>query len=143
MEEVGTDHLGDREDPLGVTDRLEDLLAQQGGEDRGPLGGAGGTEPAPFAREGHDPVVTAGVAVDPDEAVGQDAALQETAELALDEAGHGSAFAGGPEAERLEVFPDDLVKDRGLGEGGVSLSRKFCSLLLSCSLRIGQHALVH
>jgi len=52
------------------------------------------TEASPLAGEGDEPVVTAGVAVDAQEAVGQHATLEIGADLALDEAGDGCP--GGP-----------------------------------------------
>jgi hypothetical protein len=58
MHEVGTEHPGDGEDPLGVADVGDDLVAEEGGEGGGPLGAAGGTEPAPLAREGQQVLAT-------------------------------------------------------------------------------------
>jgi hypothetical protein len=52
------------------------------------------TKASSLAGEGDEPVVTAGVAVDAQEAVGQHATLKIGADLALDEAGDGRP--GGP-----------------------------------------------
>ncbi len=53
VEEVWAQHLGDGEDPLRMADIGEYLLAQEGGESRGALGGARRAQPAALARERH------------------------------------------------------------------------------------------
>jgi hypothetical protein len=50
---------------------------------------AGRTESSSSRREGNEPVVAEGVAVDAEEFVVDDAALEIAAELAFDEASHG------------------------------------------------------
>ncbi len=74
-----------------------------------------GTEAAPLAAERNERRATAAGAHDPREAVGQDAAAEEGAELAHDEARKGSAIRIGGEAreEGLQVFGEELI-ERGL-----------------------------
>jgi hypothetical protein len=50
-----------------------------------PAAATGRAEAAPLAREGHQAIVTALIAAQAEEAVGQDAAALEGAELLLDE----------------------------------------------------------
>ena len=52
MEYVGPEHLGNREDPLGVANLAEDLVGQVRTEDYCPLGAAGGAEVPCLARKG-------------------------------------------------------------------------------------------
>jgi hypothetical protein len=80
---------------------------------------AGRAEATPLAREGDEAIVAASVAVDPQEAVGQDPAPEVRAQLLLDEAGRRVLAFAGARQERLELFPDDRV-ERGL-LGSVSL----------------------
>lgn len=68
MEEVRAQQLGDGEDPLRMTDLLEDLVAQQGTEDGGPFRRTGRTESSPGAGEGHQVLGSARVTVDAGEA---------------------------------------------------------------------------
>ncbi len=80
-----------------------------------PAAAAGGAESAPLAGEGDQAIQTAGVAVDPDEAVGQDAAVEEGAKLPLHEAGYRTLLLPGPVEEGLEVLADRPVQDGLLG----------------------------
>ena len=75
----------------------------------------GRTEAAALTREGHEPVVAAGVAVDTEEAVGEHAALEIGADLALDEAGDGGAPRSHSGEEGDELRADDFVKEGLLG----------------------------
>ncbi len=75
----------------------------------------GRTEAAALTREGDEPVVAAGVAVDPQESVGQHAAGEVRADLALDEAGHGGALRSRAGEEGDELRADDLVEESLLG----------------------------
>ena len=59
--------------------------------------------------------MAAGVAVDAQEAVGEDAAGEIGAQLPLDEAGHWPALAPGPPEEGLQLLAHDLVQQGRLG----------------------------
>jgi hypothetical protein len=74
---------------------------------------AGGAETAPLAGEGDDPIAAAGVAVDAEKTVGEEAALEEAAELALDESRQGTVARAGQEA--LEFRLHDAVENGLLG----------------------------
>lgn len=50
-------------------------------------------------------------ATEPDEAMSEDPALEETAQFALDEAGRRPVAFGRLNQECLQVFADDLVED--------------------------------
>jgi hypothetical protein len=73
------------------------------------------TESAAFTREGHQAVVAAGIAVDAHESMGQHAALEIRPDLALDEAGDGSALRSRADEKRHELRADDLVEQSLLG----------------------------
>ena len=68
-----------------------------------------------FAREGDEAVEAAIVAVQAQEAMGEDAAAQEGMELLLDEAGHGLLASLCARQEGLEFLPDDVVEDALFG----------------------------
>jgi len=76
---------------------------------------AGRTEAASFAREGDSAIETAGVAVDADEAVGEDPAAQERLELAGHEYGDGAFSRAGGREEGLELAAHCLVEHAFLG----------------------------
>ena len=59
--------------------------------------------------------MTAGVAVDPDESMGQHAASEIRPELALDEVGDGGALRSRACEEGDELLADDLVEKSLLG----------------------------
>ena len=68
-----------------------------------------------LAREGDEAVEAAIVAVQAQEAVGEDAAAQEGMELLLDEARHGLFASLRARQEGLEFLPDDVVEDALFG----------------------------
>jgi hypothetical protein len=68
-----------------------------------------------FAREGDEAVEAAIVAVQAQEAMGEDAAAQEGMELLLDEAGHGLFASLRARQEGLEFLLDDVVEDALFG----------------------------
>jgi hypothetical protein len=76
---------------------------------------AGRTEATPLAREGDEPVVAAGVAMNAQESVGEHAALEISADLALDEARDGRTRRPLALEERLELLAHDAVEERLLG----------------------------
>jgi len=59
--------------------------------------------------------MSAGIAVDPDEPVGEDAALEIGADLAFDEAGDGSTCGPSPAEKGDQLRADHLVKKSLLG----------------------------
>jgi hypothetical protein len=71
---------------------------------------AGGAEATPFAGEGEEAVVAAGVAVEPQKAVGEDPAFEVRAKLPLDEAGHRAIVFSSSREKRLELLADDRVQ---------------------------------
>ncbi len=73
------------------------------------------TEPTALAREGDQSIVPAVVAVEAQEAMRQDSAAQERAQLLLDEAGRGLLSASRLCEEGLEVLAYDLVEQGSLG----------------------------
>jgi hypothetical protein len=79
------------------------------------------TEAASLAREGHEALEGAVGAPEPGEAMGEDSAREELAELLLDEAGQAMSVApvGGFPQEALQMFADDGVEDRVLGVAGL------------------------
>jgi hypothetical protein len=68
-----------------------------------------------FAREGDEAVEAAIVAVQTQEAMGEDAAAQKGVELLLDETGHGMFASLRARQEGLEFLPDDVVEDALFG----------------------------
>jgi hypothetical protein len=81
---------------------------------------ARGAEAAALAREGDEAIVAAVVAVQAQEAEGEDATAQEGAELLLDEAGHGMPAFARLREEGLEVLANRPVEEGLLGAvGGV------------------------
>jgi hypothetical protein len=75
------------------------------------------TEPAPFAREGNQPLRAAGGAPKAGKAAGQTSAPQEVAKLLLDKLRKPVAIPQrrGVFAEGLEMVADDPVQDGGGG----------------------------
>jgi len=75
----------------------------------------------PLAGEGQEALEGAVGAPQPREAVGQDPAREELAELLLDEAGQAVSVAsvGGFPQEGLQMFADDGVEDGVLGVAGL------------------------
>jgi hypothetical protein len=86
-----------------------------GGGIRHPATSTRRTESPAFAREGDEPIVTARVAVDAKESVGEDAAREIAADLAFDEAGDGSPRRSCAGEEGLEFVADDLMEKGLLG----------------------------
>jgi hypothetical protein len=86
MHEVRAKHLGDGEDPLGVTDVGDDLVLEEGGELGSALGPAGRAEPAPFAGKGEQVLGGAVGAPDAGEASLEDAAVEVPRDHAVEEA---------------------------------------------------------
>ena len=76
---------------------------------------AGGTEAAALAADRDEAIVAAGVAVDPDESMGKEAAREIGPDLALDEAGDGRAGGPSPIEKGDELRADDFVQEGLLG----------------------------
>ncbi len=76
---------------------------------------AGGAKSAALAREGDEAIVAACVAVDPQEAVGEQHALEVRADLAFDEAGDRGACRVSAGEEREALRANDLMKEGLLG----------------------------
>ena len=86
-----------RQDPLAYGDLGEDPVDEVGGGIGHAATAAGGAEPAPLAREGDEAIVPAGIAVDAQESMGEDAALEDGAELSFDEARQRAGALAGQE----------------------------------------------
>jgi hypothetical protein len=76
VEEVHTQHLGGREDPLGVAHVLDDLVSEERRQLRGPLGPARGAQTPPLAGEGHQELLRALAAPHPRKAVVPDPTVE-------------------------------------------------------------------
>jgi hypothetical protein len=85
-----------------------------------------------FAREGDEAVEAAIVAVQAQEAMGEDAAAQEGMELLFDEAGHGLLASLCACQEGLEFLPDDVVEDALFG------AMSCVGALRTSALRVGR-----
>ena len=109
------ERIGQREDPLSDGNLGQDPVDEVGRSVGHTPAAAGGTEAAAFAAEGDEPVLPARVAVDAQESVGQDSALEIRADLALDEAGDGSTLRSGMGEEGDELRADDFVEKGLLG----------------------------
>ena len=86
MQKVRAQHLGDHEDPLGVTDLLEHILRQQRRRRRRPLRRARRAQLPRLAREGEQELLSAIRAADPHEAVLIETAVEVPSDLLVDEA---------------------------------------------------------
>ena len=111
---VGTavsEWIGQRQHPLANRHLWQDSIDQVRGGIRHAAPAARGTEATALAREGHQAVVAALVAVQSQEAVGQDAAAKEGAKLLRDEAGRGLIPVARPREEAFQLLADDVVKE--------------------------------
>ena len=102
-------------DPLASGYVRDHLIDEMGGAGGHPSTAARWAETAALAAERDETVLAASVASKSSEAVGEHAALEKTAELRLDEAGHTSAIGVvllGPGEGGLEVGADRLMEDR-------------------------------
>ena len=106
---------GEGEDPLPDGHPGQNRLDQMGGGVGHPPAAAGGAEAAPLAGKGDEAIPAALIAMDPDEAAGEDSAIEECPELPLHKPGDGTLIVPGADQEGLEMLPDGLVKDRRLG----------------------------
>ena len=86
---------------------------------------AGRADATALAREGHETFATAGIAAHAHEAVGEDAAAEVGAELALDEARDGAIPLAGAREEGLELRTHDVVEHARLA---LPLSGNLCPL---------------
>ena len=86
VEEVGPQHLRHAEGPQEVAHLGEGRLAQEGAEDGGALGGAGGPEASTLARESEQILGPAGVAPEAGEARFEKSAIEEGVEGLVDAA---------------------------------------------------------
>jgi hypothetical protein len=100
---------GKRKDPLPHRRFGQHAVHEVGGRVRHTPSPAGAAEAASLAGEGHQAVAAAGVTVDAQEAVGEDATLKEAPELPLHEARRRPA---GPGQERLQSLGDDCLEER-------------------------------
>src|SRR4029450_3908120 len=105
----------EREHPLADRHRGEYAIGEVRRGVGHPPAAAGGAEAAALARERHEAIVTAVVAAQAQEAVGEDAAAQEGAELLLDEVRSGALASSRAGEEGLELLADGAVRAPGLG----------------------------
>ena len=106
---------GETEYPLAHGDVRHDLIDQARGGVCHAAAHAAGAEGAPFARERHQAAVVARGAAQPQEAVRQDAALQEGAQVALHVPRQGVIAAAGLLQEGLQMLGQYLVEQGVLG----------------------------
>jgi len=102
------------QDPLPDRDGGEHVLDEMGGALGHATPAAARADRTRLARERHEPLGVAGVAVEAGEAVRPDAAGEELAELALDERRDAAAGLGRPQ-ERREVRAYDPMQHGVLG----------------------------
>lgn len=107
--------VGQAQDPLAQGSVGHDAVDEVGGQAGHALATAGGAEAAALAGEGDEAVVTAAVAVHAGEAVGEDAAVEEGAQLAAHEARKTALGSGGGGEEGLQVLLQRAVERGGLG----------------------------
>jgi len=103
------------EDPLACGDLREYSIDEVCGGVRHASSSAGGTQAPSFTREGEQAVVAAGIAVQAQEPVGQDAAVEIGAQFALHETSDRRALLACAREEALEVLSHDFVEQRVLG----------------------------
>ena len=87
VQEVDPQHLGDREDPLGMAHLLHDLVMEESRELRRPLGSARGAQPSSLAGKRHQELLGTAPAANPREA----ALPNATVEVARDHIVHESS----------------------------------------------------
>ncbi len=109
------ERMGQREHPLPDRDLGQHPVDEVGCGVGHAAAATGRTEAAALTREGHEPVVAAGVAVDTEESVGQYSALHIASELALDEPSDGGALPSGSGKERDELRANHFVEESPLG----------------------------
>ena len=104
--------IGEREHPLPDRHHGKDAIDEMRSGVGHPAAATGRAEAAPLAREGHEAIVAAVVAVQAKKAVGEDAAAQEGAEIVLDEVRRGALASPRPGEEGLDLLADDAVQER-------------------------------
>jgi hypothetical protein len=107
--------VAEREHPLADRDFGQNAINEVCREIRHAVAAATGAKAPAFAREGDEAVEAAIVAVQAQEAMGEDAAAQEGLELLLDEAGHGLFVRLRARQEGLELLLDDVVEEALFG----------------------------
>ncbi len=110
-----TKRVWKREHPLADRDFGQNAVDQVCRGLRHAVAAATWAKAPAFAREGYEAVEAAIVAVQAQEAMGEDAAAQEGLELLLDEAGHGLSARLRARQEGLEFLLDDVVEDALFG----------------------------
>lgn len=109
------ERVGKRQNPLADGYFRQDAIDEVRGGIGHSASSAGGAEATPLARERDEAIVSAGVAVEPQESMSQDSAPEVRAKLLLDEAGRRAiAFARSCQ-EGLELFTNDRVQHGLLG----------------------------
>jgi hypothetical protein len=136
--------IGQTQDPLSDRYIGQHVIDQVRGTLRHAASATRCTEAASLARERHQPIVAAAVAVKPREPCGQAPAGEKFSELLLDETRQAFPVApqGGFRTERLEVIADDAVEHGlqriagviGVGGQRTARTRRACQM---CSSRIG------
>jgi hypothetical protein len=105
--------VGEGEDPLADRYLGEDAIDEVRGGVRHAAAAAGRAEATSLAREGHETVELALVAVEPEEALGEDPAAEKGAELLLDETGSWPLAVSCAGEEGFELLANGSVQ-RGL-----------------------------
>ncbi len=107
-----TKRIWEREDPLAHGHFGEHALNEVCRRASHAPPRAGRTKPSALARECDESVVTTGIAVDAQEALGEHTIIQIGSQLAHDEVGDRWAALAGIGEESLEILSDNLVKKR-------------------------------
>ena len=101
---------GKREDPLAHWDIREDPIDEMGGGVGHAPAAAGTADSTTLTRVSDDPILATRLAVNPKKAPREHAAVEEGAQFAFDETGHGAVTVALPGEEGLEVGGDDAVE---------------------------------
>jgi hypothetical protein len=111
--------VGEGEDPLPDRHLWENAIDEVRGGVGHAAAAAGGAETTAFAGERHEPIVPTSVAVQAQEAVGEDAAAEEGAELLLDETRRRPIAVSGAGEEGLELLANGAVQGGLIRRSGV------------------------
>ena len=103
--------VGEGEDPLAHRHLGEDAIDEVRGGVGHAAAAARRAEATPLARERHEAVELAFVAVEPEEAVGEDSAAKKGAELLLDETGRRPLAGSCAGQEGLELLAEGSVQE--------------------------------
>jgi hypothetical protein len=105
-----TERIGKCEDPLTHGKSWNHVIDEMGSGLRHPPSAARRTESATLAREGHEPIMSASVAMNAQESMSEHTALEIRTDLSFHEPSDGRALPSRPSQEGLELLADDFVQ---------------------------------